>query len=312
VIALLLAEVRRVFARRLVRVTVLMAAVGIAVGGVLAFVNTEHLSDADYQQRVATAEAQRTAAQTRARECVRARGYDLDGSNDRGDIPEEVLRSCAPGDTRAKDPRFHRTDLKGVLQGVSGVLAIVAWALGASLIGAEFASRGMTTLLTWETRRVRVIVTKALVAVVASAALSALVLTLTTVAMLPSLWMHGASATSADPSVTTLAGVAARGTALAAMSGAMGFAIATVGRNTAAALGAGFAYIIVLENILGSSIARWRRWLLLGNVIVFVSGRNDGGDVPGRTVTQAALFLTVVAVTLLAGAAATFRVRDLQ
>ena len=79
----------------------------------------------------------------------------------------------------------------------------------------------------------------------------------------------------------------------------------------AAALGAGFAYIIVLENILGSSIARWRRWLLLGNVIVFVSGNDNGGEVPGRTVAGAAAFLTAVAVTLLLGAAGTFWRRDL-
>ncbi len=88
-------------------------------------------------------------------------------------------------------------------------------------------------------------------------------------------------------------------------------AIATLGRNTAAALGAGFAYIIVFENIIGSFIERWRRWLLLGNVIVFVSGRNNGGDIPGRTVMAAALFLTAVAVTLLAAAATAFRTRDL-
>ena len=81
-------------------------------------------------------------------------------------------------------------------------------------------------------------------------------------------------------------------------------------RLAAAALGAGFAYIIVLENILGSSIARWRRWLLLGNVIVFVSGHDNAGDVTGRTVTAAGIFLTVVAVTLLASAAGAFYRRD--
>ena len=91
----------------------------------------------------------------------------------------------------------------------------------------------------------------------------------------------------------------------------MGFAIATVGRNTAAALGAGFAYIIVLENILGNSIAQWRRWLLLGNIIVFVSGNNNGADVPGRTVVGAGMFLTAVALTLLVAAAGTFWRRDL-
>jgi hypothetical protein len=33
-----------------------------------------------------------------------------------------------------------------------------------------------------------------------------------------------------------------------------------------AALGAGFANVLVLENILDRSIERWRRWLLFGCV----------------------------------------------
>jgi hypothetical protein len=91
----------------------------------------------------------------------------------------------------------------------------------------------------------------------------------------------------------------------------MGLAIATIGRNTAVALGAGFAYIIVLENILGSSVERWRRWLLLGNVIVLVAGEDGASDVTGRTVLGAAVFLTAVALTLLVAAATSFRARDL-
>src|SRR6266540_1619543 len=66
-----------------------------------------------------------------------------------------------------------------------------------------------------------------------------------------------------------------RGTALTMLAAALGFSIATLGRNTAAALGAGFAYIIVFENVLGGFLERWRRWLrwlLLGNAIVFLSG----------------------------------------
>ena len=101
------------------------------------------------------------------------------------------------------------------------------------------------------------------------------------------------------------------GTALAAISAGLGFSIATIGRNTAAALGAGFAYIIVFENIIGSYKESSRRWLLLGNVIVFVAGRNDGGDVPGRTVTGAGLILGLVAVTFLVAAFGSFRARDI-
>jgi hypothetical protein len=106
-------------------------------------------------------------------------------------------------------------------------------------------------------------------------------------------------------------GVIGRGTALAAIAAALGFSIAAIGRNTAAALGAGFGYIVIFENIIGSYNRGSRQWLILGNVIVFVSGSNKGGDIPGRTVTGAALILVGVALAFLVGAFGTFRARDL-
>ena len=148
---------------------------------------------------MAAAQTKRETLQGQARQCLQAHGYSI-GPDDKGNnIPREVLEQCAPGDVRAKDPRFHRERLKGVLQGVSGVLAIVAWALGASRIGAEFASRSMTTLLTWETRRWRVFVAKAAVALTATALLAVVVLALTSLAMLPAMVWHGAPVTVGEP-----------------------------------------------------------------------------------------------------------------
>jgi hypothetical protein len=66
----------------------------------------------------------------------------------------------------------------------------------------------------------------------------------------------------------------------------------------------------VFENVLGGFLERWRRWLLLGNAIVFLSGKNSGGSVPGRSVVGASLFLAAVTLTLLAGALIAFRARD--
>jgi hypothetical protein len=305
---LVVAELRRIAARRLVRLTVVLAGVGIAFGGVAAFVWSDALPEQAYQQRVAEAKARQVAEEAQIESCLQSHGVT------RGeDISDDVAKACFPakGPARADDPRFHPNRLRGVLQGVSGAFAVVAWGLGASLVGAEFASRSMTTLLTWETRRGRVFLAKAVAAVAAMTVFALLVLVLVSLAMWPALAFHGGRPLRPnDPTLATLAGTIARGTALSALASAMGFAIATIGRNTAAALGAGFAYIIVLENILGSSIARWRRWLLLGNVIVFVSGHNNAGDVTGRTVTAAGLFLTAVAVTLVASAAGTFYRRD--
>lgn len=303
--ALLRAELRRVAARRLVRRTVLLVIAAIAIGGIIAFVTTSSLSDADYRQRVATAEAQQKAQDTRARACLQAHGVKPGE-----DFSNDIARQCLPdGRIEAHDPRFHRSRLKSLLQGSAGGLAIIGWALGATLIGAEFASRSMTTMLTWETRRTRVIVAKTAVVIVTVAGLAAATLIAVALAMLPALIVHGAPLRPDDPSFATLAGVIARGTVLAALASGMGFAIATVGRNTAAALGAGFAYIIVLENILGGALRRWRSWLLLGNAIVFVSGSDV--DVPGRSVAGAGLVLAGVTAALLLGAATAFRARDI-
>jgi hypothetical protein len=292
----------------LVRVTAVLAIAGIAIGGVLAFATSESLSESDYQDRVLKAKTQGQALEAEIQACLRRNGV----TDDR-EVPDQVARKCfTNSEVTAHDPRFRRTRLKGVLQGVSGVLAIVGWALGASLVGSEFASRSLTTLLTWEPRRGRVITAKAISTIAATALLAFGVLVAVVLAMLPALSYHGASLRPGDPSAVTIAALVVRGTALTALATGMGFAIATIGRNTAAALGVGFGYIIILENILGGSIERWRRWLLLGNVIVFVSGSSEGGDVPGRSVLGAGLFLTIVAVTLLAAAASAFRVRDIS
>jgi Mn2+/Fe2+ NRAMP family transporter len=124
---------------------------------------------------------------------------------------------------------------------------------------------------------------------------------------MPAAILHAGSALG-EPGNLAIAGVMLRGVALAAITAGVGFALASLGRNTSAALGIGFAYILVIENILGSSIAGWRRWLLLGNVIVFVGGKTS--DVVGRSPLGAATFLVTVAAVLLVVSATAFRTRD--
>ncbi len=82
------------------------------------------------------------------------------------------------------------------------------------------------------------------------------------------------------------------------MATSVGFAVASIGRNTAAALGVGFAYFLVIENVVGNFLAGFRRWLLLGNAIVLISGKDSGGEVVGRSVLVAGVYLTGVAVVV--------------
>jgi len=306
---LFIAELRRIAARRLVRLTVALVFVGVAIGGSAVFLTTSALSQAEYEQRVADADTSREVQQQQVEACLQSHGVDTAG---KGNISEEVGRICLPdSDGRPDDSRVYRKRLSNLLQAVSGGLAIVGWTLGASLIGAEFASRSMTTLLTWEPRRFRVFLAKASATILATGVLAFVALLAFIAAMLPAFALHGGPLRPEDPSIATIAGIVMRGTVLCAVAAGLGFSIATLGRNTAAALGAGFAYIVIFENIIGSFNEDARRWLLLGNVIVFVAGRNDAGEVFGRTVVEAALILGAVTLAFLVVALGTFRTRDI-
>ncbi len=129
-------------------------------------------------------------------------------------------------------------------------------------------------------------------------------------ALLPSALLHGTTAGTGGPWLGSLVAAVLRGTALVSIAATVGFSVASIGRNTAAALGIGFAYFVVVENAVGSFLEDFRRWLLLGNAIVLISGQDGGGEVAGRSVTVAGLYLAVVAVALFAGAAVLFHRRD--
>jgi hypothetical protein len=91
----------------------------------------------------------------------------------------------------------------------------------------------------------------------------------------------------------------------------IGFAVASIGRNTAAALGAGFAYLAVIENLVRGLRPGWQRWLFTDNAAVFITG----GDVSftfERTMLQALVLLAAYAAALFAVGVVMFRARDVN
>ena len=305
--ALLAGELQRLLARRLVRVLALLAGAGIALAGVLVFFNTEDVSTAELAAR-------RSRASAEIERCIEERGSVVappevpDGRGPGPAVPIEEL--CAHAVAGADDPRFRLADLKGILQGTTAPLVVVAWLIGASSIGADWQSRTITTVLTWEPRRTRVLLAKAAASAVVACGFALMAGALLAAALLPSAYLHGTTAGTGGDFGRSVAGVALRSTAMIAIASTLGFAVASIGRNTAAALGIGFGYFLVFENVVGGFLAGYRRWLLLGNAIVFIAGENEGGEVVGRTVVEAGVYLTAVALVLLAGATVLFRRRD--
>ncbi len=229
-------------------------------------------------------------------------------------LPRRTLKTSGSSagftEGHVEDGRFRLRSLKGILQGTTAPLIVVAWVIGASVIGSDWQSRTITTVLTWEPRRARVLLTKAFACIVVAAAFAVLAQALLGLALLPATYLHGTTAGAGGDWFRSVLGVLLRGTGLVAIAAAVGFSVASIGRNTAAALGIGFAYFLVIENVVGSFLEDFRRWLVLGNAIVLVSGQDSGGEVIGRSVPVAALYLTAVAIGLLAVATMVFRRRD--
>ena len=76
------------------------------------------------------------------------------------------------------------------------------------------------------------------------------------------------------------------------------------------ALGVGFGYIVIVENLVRGLRPAWAPWLLTENAGLFLIG--DPADFPQlhRSVVGAGIYLAVVATLLLVAAASQFRVRD--
>lgn len=311
--ALLAGELRRTLARRLVKVVFASLAIGIVVAGTVTFLKTHAESQAAYLAKVAAAAA------------ANARAAQAGGSGNVAGCPSgpngaPVIQSNGPGGpvscgpvlVSVNDPRFHLTDLKGILDVITAPLVLLAVLIGASVIGAEWPSRTITTILTWEPRRLRVFAAKLLSALVVCLALALASMVALGAVLMPSALLHGTTMGTTGAWWWSLAGVGWRSLAMVGVGTMVGFSIASVGRNTAAALGVLFAYVIVIENVAVAFLHGLRRWLLVGNAFVFVSG--NPGDFPrgvqGRSVTVAGVYLLAIAVSLYIIAAVVFQRRD--
>jgi ABC-2 type transport system permease protein len=211
----------------------------------------------------------------------------------------------------SNDATFAYTDVKGLLGSTTVPFVLASWVLGATMIGAEWRAGTIMTTLTWEPRRGRVFVSKALAVMLVAATMFVVFQSLIAVNLIPAA-SHGTTEGVNAEWIRGVAGLVLRAAALAAIAAAFGFATASAGRNTAFALGVAFVYLAILEGgLLGNIFPGIRRWLLVGNSIVFVTGRSDF-DIAGRSAVGAGIVLALYAVGALAAAGAFFATRDVK
>lgn len=140
-----------------------------------------------------------------------------------------------------------RTDAADTLMVMGFLLALLGFAVGASFVGAEWSSGGMMNLLLWRPRRVPVLFGK-LATLLGGMLAAGIVLSVAWLAV-----VYGIASVRGDTGritsglLTSLALTDARALTLMLFATALGFGIASLGRNTATALGLAVGYVIVLE-----------------------------------------------------------------
>lgn len=294
--SLLSVELRRMLSRRMVWVVTLATIGLLLLSGVIAFVQAG--KDArSYQAR------DDPVIEREIRRCTRQ------------DLPPEA--GISPAERRAEceamigaDPRFHYSSIRDVLLGSSPPFLLLAVVFGASFIGAEWHFGTITTTLTWEPRRMRVLVAKALVVALFTAFLFVALQAILAAVLYPAAAVHGTTSGIDAEWVRDVIGVVARGALLAAISATIGFSLASIGRNTTAAMGAIFVYFVAVEPIVRALRPGWIEWLFIDNASIFMSEQSTSFPPLDRSVPEAGLLLALYAGLAFAAGLLWFKRRD--
>jgi ABC-2 type transport system permease protein len=197
-------------------------------------------------------------------------------------------------------------------------LAFFGFLVAASFIGAELHSGGVINLLLWRPNRTAVLGAK-LGVVLAFVLMASLVFSAIYVGTFYGLaasvgWVGNVDAPTFWSDLVLLC---LRGIGLALIVSAVGFAIAAIGRHTAAALGSMIGFIIVWE--LGARLIvetlnidnnpSRDQWFLASHVIAWMSG--PGNRYSLATFADSAMTFAVILAALTAVAFTTFRRRDI-
>ncbi|MFR9779317.1 ABC transporter permease subunit [Micromonospora sp. MS34] len=252
--SLYVTELRRLAKRRLTRLLLVLLVLGLA-GVATAFSFSSHQLS---KEVVAAAQAESDAQYRRALEDWKRTVADCDAARARGENTEDRFGPDCGREWQPQpemfDPKWnlpYQFDFRGefpmFIAVFAGAVALFAFIVGASFVGAEWSTGGMMNLLLWRPKRLAVLGTK----------LAALLTTVLGVGVVLgafwtlAFWLIGTyRGTTAEVTAGVwrsigLDGLRALGLILAV--GAVAFALASLGRHTAMALGAAVAVFAISE-----------------------------------------------------------------
>jgi hypothetical protein len=206
--------------------------------------------------------------------------------------------------TSGNNPFDPLTGLRVASGTAAAALALAGFVVGAWSFGADEASRALTTLLTWEPRRPRVLASRAAACAAFIGCVTLAALALLCAALLPAALAHSTGAAPAGDWYGAMATLWLRCALLAACAAAIGVSCASIGRGTLAALALAAVYLIGIERAAFAFVPSLSRWLFLTDAQSWlaVDPRSGlaarGGGASGHSVVAAGLLLLAVVLAL--------------
>jgi ABC-2 type transport system permease protein len=299
VINLIRSELLRIWSRRMVRVLAILAVLGIVVGVTIGAIQSN-------KPDLVAAQSQYEGDRQR---CLAG------GMISEDQLPPDVtLEAFCADNVRLGsyvNSSLQLSELPAFLKGTAFILIVLGLTVGASSVGADWQVGTMAVLLTWETRRIRVILVRIAVVVVSVFALAVALQSVLSLALAAAASFRGTTVGTESPWLTGVLGTVLRIAGASALGAWLGGTLAMIGRNTAAALGVAFGYLAIVESLLRGFIPKISGSLLSTNLVVFVDGR-AGTSETGSPIAVGGASITVAlyAGGLLIVALALFRTRD--
>ena len=150
-------------------------------------------------------------------------------------------------------------------------LLLFAFFAGASVAGAEWRAGTVATVLTWEPRRLRVHLCRTAACGTLAALIAFTLQAIFLGALLPAVLAHGSTAGIDGAWWASLVLAMLRASFLTALAAMLGVAFATLGRNTAFAVLALFAWVAILEGIVRGLKPGWAQYLWGENIATSIT-----------------------------------------
>ncbi|GIE97962.1 ABC transporter permease subunit [Paractinoplanes rishiriensis] len=251
------AETRRLVKRRFTKLFTL--GVLLALAAVLAgvFLSNEKVGPEQIAaaQAEARAEYQRILADLeRARQDCEA----VQGTPRASEFPANCAELQPPPEDQI-DPQWFmpptfdfRKNFPDMVTTLGALVAVLAFVVGASFVGAEWNSGGMMNLLLWRPQRLRVLTAKLAALLVSFAGFFVALAAAWTGAFVLVAKLHGSTASMTGGAWQSIGLMGLRALAMVLVAAALGFGLASLGRHTAMALGVMIGVIIVFQFGLGT------------------------------------------------------------